>query len=206
MTPTRPSPRCSHHVKMRRPKCGSGGKDAERRCVSPAQPPCEPALPMRRSPHGATAIRRAVAAAARRARHRSIPEMRRSAPRIRAYLLSQLPPRLPVCLLMQGAIFLPELPPKAGARLWGLGRVKRPCASPSPAIRLQGIRQSIRPPSLRGLPAHRNCVLKPAPTGAQMHVMSISARSAPPEGGDRSEFSGKNADRRSHPHHPLIGP
>ncbi len=79
MTPARPSPRCSHHVRMRRTRCGSGGEDAERRRVSPAQPPCEPALPMRRSPHGATAIRGAFAAAARRARHRSLPEMRRSA-------------------------------------------------------------------------------------------------------------------------------
>ena len=36
MTPARPSPRCSHHVKMRRARCGSGGRDAKRRCLSSA--------------------------------------------------------------------------------------------------------------------------------------------------------------------------
>ncbi len=136
MTPWRASPRCSHHVTMRRTRCESGGKDPGRRRVSPAQRAREPALPMRRPPHGGTTFRGALAAAARRARHRSLSEMRRSAPRIRAHLLPQLPSRLPACLLMQGAIFLPELPPKTGACLWGLGRGKRSCARTSPAIRL----------------------------------------------------------------------
>ena len=68
MTLTRPSPRCSHHAEIRQAKCGSGRENAKRQRISPAQPSREPALPMRRSPHGRTAIRAAVAAAARRAR------------------------------------------------------------------------------------------------------------------------------------------
>ncbi len=64
MTPTPPSPRCSHHVNLRRARCAGGGKDAKRRRVSTPQPPCEPPLPMRRPPHGGTAIRGALAAVA----------------------------------------------------------------------------------------------------------------------------------------------
>lgn len=146
MTPTRPSPRCSHHVKMRQAKCGSGGENVKRRRVSLAQPPREPALPMRRSPHGRTAIRGAVAAAALRARRRSFPEMRRSAPRIRAHLLPGMPTRFPACLLMQGEIFLPELPSEVGTRVWGLGRGERSCACSSPAIRLLPLNSLRSPP------------------------------------------------------------
>jgi len=77
MPPRRVSPRCSHHVGTRR---ASGRKDAQRRRVSPTQRAREPSLPMRRSPPGGTAIRGAPAAAAGRARHRALPQMRRCAP------------------------------------------------------------------------------------------------------------------------------
>src|SRR5712691_2041246 len=91
---------------------------------------------MRRSPLGGTAIRGAPAAVARRARHRALPQMRRSAPRVRARLLSRMPSRLPARVFVQGAVFLPEMSPEARARLWGLGRGKRSWARTSPAIRL----------------------------------------------------------------------
>src|SRR6266540_7504356 len=91
---------------------------------------------MRRSPRGGTAIRGALAAAARRARDRTLPEMRRSAPRVRAHLLSRMPSRLPARVFLQGAVFLPELSPEARARLWGLGRAERASCGAASAIRL----------------------------------------------------------------------
>src|SRR2546426_11855938 len=91
---------------------------------------------MRRSPSRGTAIRGAPAAPARRACHRALPQMRRSAPRVRARVLPRMPSRLPARVFVQGAVFLPELSSEARARLWGLGRGKRFCARTSPAIRL----------------------------------------------------------------------
>src|SRR6266704_3109336 len=93
-------------------------------------------LPMRRSPPGGTAIRGAPAAAAGRARHRALPQMRRCAPRVRTRVLPRMPSRLPARVFLQGAVFLPELSPEARARLWGLGRAERASCGAASAIRL----------------------------------------------------------------------
>ena len=153
ITPPRPSPRCSHHVRMRRANCGSGGEDTKRRCLSSAQPPCEPALPMRCSPHGGTPIRGALAAVARRARHRALADMRRSAPRIRTRALPAMPARLPTGVFVQSEVFLSQLPPEARARLRRLGGTKRARASAAPAVRVYRTAncETLKsPPELRG--------------------------------------------------------
>lgn len=55
MTPPRPSPRCSHHVRMRRAKCGGGAQSAQGRRLSSAQPAHEPAVAVREAARGGTA-------------------------------------------------------------------------------------------------------------------------------------------------------
>lgn len=101
-----------------------------------AQAACKRAVPMRGPARGRIARRRALSTPVRRAGDRTLSEMRRSAPRVRAHILSKLPSRLPARILLQGTVLLPELPPETRSRLWRLGRGERACARAASAIRI----------------------------------------------------------------------
>ncbi len=166
MTPRRPSPRYLHHVRMRRARCWSSGECAPRRCLSPAQAACEPAVAVREAPRGGTPGFGPAAARARGTGDRALHRVRRPAPRLCPHLLRRLWARHPARVLVQDEVLLPELSAEARTALRGVGRGERARAGAAPPVRVY------RPEA----PAPR---LRPAsgvPGGALPHRCPIARR------------------------------